>query len=272
MTVRSESDYLPYISKLQSVSFRIDNNVLEFLTNNWNKLIENRLVSDADYIGINSDSFVSELKNHVDFNYRTLLKEVLIESQKARNEQNVLLLAKSYSGYDLYFPAFQDFRGRIYRTGIFNLHECDLYRSLLVFQSESQFRKLSCCEIPSSIKVATAKRYSSSFQRDEDSIKWFDQWYSNLKDRDIDEYVIESMKTAKDPFQFMRKALLTLKGGCFESEPIFMDASSSAYQIMAYLLQDTKIAFQTNLIKGDKRNDLYMILREDYLKYLRDAS
>ena len=40
----------------------------------------------------------------------------------------------SLSPCNLYFPAFQDFRGR---TGIFNLHECDLYRSLLVFRSEN---------------------------------------------------------------------------------------------------------------------------------------
>lgn len=208
----------------------------------------------------------------MDFHYSALLREFLIESNKARNEQNVLSIAKAYSGYDLYFPAFQDFRGRVYRTGIFNLHECDLYRSLLVFKTDNPIRKLSLSEIPSAIKVAAAKRYDSSFKSNEESIKWFDQWYENLKDKDIDDYVIESMKSAKDPFQFMRKALLTLKGGCFESEPVFMDASSSAYQIMAYLLQDAQIAFKTNLINGDTRNDLYMILREDYLNYLREGN
>ena len=272
MTVRSEEDYLPVISLLQSVGFRIDDSVVGFLTKNMNKLIENRLISDEDFIGVDPDSFVSELKNSVDFNYRSLLQEFMIESHKARNEQNVLSMAKAYSGYDLYFPAFQDFRGRVYRTGIFNLHECDLYRSILVFKGENPSKKLSLREIPSSIKVATAKRYSSSFKSDEESIKWFDMWYSNLKDKDIDDYVIESMRSAKDPFQFMRKALLTLKGGCFEAEPVFMDASSSAYQIMAYLLQDTQIAFKTNLINGDTRKDLYMILREDYIKYLRDGN
>lgn len=142
MTVRSEKDYLPFISLLQSVGFRIDDCVIEFLTKNMNKLIENRLLSDDNFIGINPDSFVSELKNSVDFHYNLLLKDFLKESHKARNEQNVLAMAKGYSGYDLYFPAFQDFRGRVYRTGIFNLHECDLVRSLLVFKTkQNQY----CC-------------------------------------------------------------------------------------------------------------------------------
>lgn len=80
------------------------------------------------------------------------------------------------------------------------------------------------------------------------------------------------MKKAKDPYQFMRKALLTLKGGCFESEPVFMDASSSAYQIMACLLLDLEIAKSTNLINSDTRNDLYTILKEQYFNYLKEGN
>lgn len=171
MTVRSEDEYLPFISLLQSVRFRVDDSVVEFLTKNRNKLIENRLISDNDFIGINPDSFVSELNNSVDvdYHYSALLQEFLIESQKARNEQNILSMAKAYSGYDLYFPAFQDFRGRVYRTGIFNLHECDLYRSVLVFKSESPPRKLSVREIPSAIKAATAKRFDREAHETEGS-------------------------------------------------------------------------------------------------------
>lgn len=120
---------------------------------------------------------------------------------------------------------------------------------------------MSCENIPDSIKVATAKRYDSFFQSNAESIQWFDSWYLKSRGKDIDDYVIKSMRSAKEPFQFMRKALLALKGGCFEAEPVFMDASSSAYQIIAYLLQDTKIAFNTNLINGEKRQDLYLTLR-----------
>lgn len=277
MTYRSEVDYLPVISALQSVGFRIDDTVLEFLNKYKSKLIEYRLLSDDNYIGINPDEFVSEYMNSVgdnirNLNYKTILSEFMVESQKARNEDTVLGMAKAYSGLDVYFPAFQDFRGRVYRTGIFNLHEGDLYRSLLVFKIEEVItKKLSLSEIPASVKVATAKRYDSSFNCDTASIQWFDKWYSEAHGNDLDEYIMDSMKKAKEPFQFMRKALLTLKGGCFEAEPVFMDASSSAYQIMAYLLQDSNIAYSTNLIMNETRSDLYMILREEYLNHLREG-
>ena len=111
----------------------------------------------------------------------------------------------------------------------------------------------------------------SSKKSDEESIEWFDNWYSGLGGRDVDDYIIESMKKAKEPFQFMRKALLTLKGGCFEAEPVFMDASCSAYQIMAYLLQDTELAINTNLTYSDQRIDLYAIMRDGYIKCLKES-
>ncbi|KAH7441645.1 hypothetical protein KP509_03G047100 [Ceratopteris richardii] len=198
-------------------------------------------------LNVNLESFVFESRNYVDFPYSSLFKEFLIESQKARNEKLIFTMAKSFNGYDIYFPAFQDFRGRIYRTGIFQLHGCDLYRSLLMFDNSGPTRKLSLSEIPMPIKTAAAKLYKSSFEND---------------------YTIESMTMAKKPFQLLCKALLILKGACYEFEPIFMDASSSAYQIMAYLLQDVHLAKHANLIPGMKRNDLYMILREDFMKYL----
>lgn len=183
----------------------------------------------------------------------------------------MLSLARAYCGYDIYFPAFQDFRGRIYRTGIFNLHERDLYRSLLLFKVPNEItRKLSLEDIPKVIKVATYKHYSSIFKSNEEGIRWFDNWFSELRDKDVDDYIIEYMKKAKDPFQFLRKALLVLKGGCFEAEPVFMDASSSAYQIMSYLLQDLKLAQYTNLIKSSTRNDLYTIMLDKYVSCLRD--
>lgn len=265
------------ISALQSVGFRIDLTVLEFLEKNRSQLIKERLLSEPEYVGVNPDEFVSEYvrsisENMVGLNYNGLLHEFQVELQKARNEEIVLSMAKAYSGYDLYFPAFQDFRGRIYRTGIFNLHEGDLYRSLLLFKSSDSPKKLSLSEIPPAIKVATAKRYDSSFNCDKSSIEWFDNWYSQHEGKDIDSYILDTMKNAKDPFQFMRKALLTLKGGYFEGEPVFMDASSSAYQIMAYLLLDTKIAESTNLINGDIRYDLYMVLKEQFIHYLNEGN
>ena len=49
--------------------------------------------------------------------------------QRARFEQALLTRA----GYDIDFPAFFDFRGRISRTGMLHFHERDLAKSLISF-------------------------------------------------------------------------------------------------------------------------------------------
>ncbi|MCO5550120.1 hypothetical protein L7F22_066860 [Adiantum nelumboides] len=107
--------------------------------------------------------------------------------------------------------------------------------------------------------------------RDKLSIEWFDKWYSLHVGKDIDDYIIKTMRSAKEPLQFMRKALLTLKGGYFEGEPVFMDAASSAYHIMAYLLIDLKIGRDTKKINSDTRSDLYLALREQFITYLKEG-
>jgi DNA-directed RNA polymerase len=53
--------------------------------------------------------------------------------QRARYEKFIIRLASAYDGYTFDLPAFIDFRGRIYRTGILHFHERDLARSLILF-------------------------------------------------------------------------------------------------------------------------------------------
>lgn len=62
-----------------------------------------------------------------------------------------------------------------------------------------------------------------------------------------------------------------MRGDGFYCEPIFMDASSSAYQIMSYLLLETEIALQTNMTISAPKNDLYLIFRNKLLEYLKSA-
>lgn len=61
--------------------------------------------------------------------YRVIVKRI----QRARYEQGLLALARAYVGYDIDFPAFIDFRGRIYRAGILHFHERDFAKCLISF-------------------------------------------------------------------------------------------------------------------------------------------
>jgi DNA-directed RNA polymerase len=56
--------------------------------------------------------------------------------QRARCEEFLINIADAFDGYELWFPAFVDFRGRIYRTGFQHFHERDLARSLILFSSQ----------------------------------------------------------------------------------------------------------------------------------------
>lgn len=66
-------------------------------------------------------------------NSQDLLKEFMVRIQRARYETFIINLASAYEGYRFYLPAFLDFRGRIYRSGVLHFHERDLARSLIVF-------------------------------------------------------------------------------------------------------------------------------------------
>lgn len=50
-------------------------------------------------------------------------------------------MASAYAGYTFYIPAFLDFRGRIYRSGILHFHERDLARSLILFDAKEFLKK-----------------------------------------------------------------------------------------------------------------------------------
>ena len=53
--------------------------------------------------------------------------------QQARYERFLLELAKAYDGYQLDFPAFIYFRGRIYQSGILHFPEKDIVKSMICF-------------------------------------------------------------------------------------------------------------------------------------------
>lgn len=68
--------------------------------------------------------------------YSELLSFLAKLIQQCSFEGFILRLAKAYDGYNIDFPTFLDFRGRVYRSGIFHFHQCDFARSLILFGGE----------------------------------------------------------------------------------------------------------------------------------------
>nr|XP_016498007.1 PREDICTED: probable DNA-directed RNA polymerase [Nicotiana tabacum] len=191
--------------------------------------------------------------------YPALLKKFLTDIQRARYETFILDIASAYEGYEFYLLAFVDFRGRIYRAGVLHFHERDLARSLIVF-SKSTFNDAKKAN-PSHTKEYDNKVYSMLYVSASFHYKTFDtypatcKWYREQRFYSIDR-IIEYAPTAKDPLQFLSKALIIERLDPRVSEwklPITQDASASAYQIISYFLLDFEIVNYTNLIptKGD---------------------
>jgi DNA-directed RNA polymerase len=147
-----------------------------------------------------------------------------------------------------------------------HFHERDLARGLIVFSKfddQILIDKEKCREI---LKSAVPFHYKSFT-----SIKEASNWYSENINNSC-ESIIQLAKNAKHPFQFIANVLAIEEG---ETDPLTIpvtqDASSSAYQIMSYLLLDESLAKQTNLIPSDndKINDLYLEILTDLKQFLQ---
>ena len=139
---------------LQSEVFEINTNVLLFILNNRDLLEEVGLLLPKNLLKVNLQE-ASDLLRSCYFNDQVvkdvcscnvLLTQLVKRVQRARYEEFILTIANAYSGYQFDLPAFMDFRGRIYRSGVLHFHERDLAKSVILFSSDAQSPELSKCE------------------------------------------------------------------------------------------------------------------------------
>lgn len=134
------------ISKLQETPLKINKEMLRFIQYNKEYFTS---------VGLLLPSFLASLYSHMvyeelrlvlstDDEYQnkyllsTLIDIMDQRIQRARYEKFIIRLASAYEGYTFDLPAFIDFRGRIYRTGILHFHERDLVQSLINFGYEEK--------------------------------------------------------------------------------------------------------------------------------------
>ena len=198
--------------------------------------------------------------------------------QRARYERTVIDMANAYRGYRFYLPAFLDFRGRIYRSGIFHFHERDLARSLILFDESYTHSGYKPEDFPGvqETYITAGGFHGRSFTSNEDAHRYF---YTELvelesfgsKDMECnelrpsvhecknrDQALVMYSLGAKHPFQYMMFLWGPIQKCSLEyyyCVPITQDASASAYQIISYLLLDVTMAQKTNLIMGSPSGD-----------------
>ncbi|YP_005090363.1 DNA-dependent RNA polymerase (mitochondrion) [Phoenix dactylifera] len=264
------------LNSLQSQVFEINNKVLEFILQNRNRLVELGLLMPRNLAYVN----LKEASDLLRFSYfsdkgvqnacscHVLIKELVKRVQRARYEEFVIRLASAYDGYQFDLPAFMDFRGRIYRSGVLHFHERDLSRSLIVFAGQPKALNSQLAKtISQDLACAAAFKYKKFFNLD-DAFKWYNEHQSLMLASD--ESLMKFAVQASDPFQFLAKILSKDIVSNYHKVPVTQDASASAYQIMSYLLLNQEMGRRTNLLPSSdgQIQDVYMCLQEELKKFL----
>ena len=160
------------ISWLQSQAFQINSKFLRFLMVNMDLMVSDGylLPEFLSNITLNEASKLlrecyMESCNHIRNKYKlSQLVEILSKKvQESCYEQTIIDMANAYDGYKFYYPAFLDFRGRIYRSGIFHFHERDFARSLILLAEDgrSSYNEEKSKDYLNRYLTATAYHHSS---------------------------------------------------------------------------------------------------------------
>lgn len=278
----------------QEVPYRINHPWLKTIRNDYDLLVQAGLLSPKKLAtmelisacDILRGSYIKNKRIQKLYSYNDLLSTFTRNIQKARYERFIIELAEALDGYEIYFPVYLDFLGRIHRPGIFNFHECDLASALLQFVPEhtndtspikGELAGLTSKEVET-IHIATGF-HMKKFQNSEEASKWYSETKDDiskmLADNKLRLYLLTA-REARRPFQFLANITILQSvqwKDWMEGIPIKQEASASAYQILSYLSLDKEMAIQTNLIKDGKEpqiHDIYEILKQPLLQYACD--
>lgn len=203
------------VNHLQKQRFRINSAMLKFLLERKDVLEEFGLLMPSWLANVEPHIIFRILRedlletNNKQFKFSTLVKILDKRIQQARYEQLIIRIATAYEGLSFYLPAFLDFRGRIYRTGILNFHERSLIRSLILFDDDPKYEAIlselkdeDLSRMRMYFYCSAASHYKSFY-----SIKESMEWFSNILDKynnnnNVKEF-IQFSSSGKKPFQFI---------------------------------------------------------------------
>lgn len=226
---RVDQVVLDNISELQSVVFQNDELFLSFLEQNRHLFEELGLLADSKMCHVNANTYVTNLRaeamnQNSDFDYKSVLANAVEEINRAKWENARLELFSMLKGLKYYFPAFVDFRGRIYRTGLISPHERVMIRALSCFAWEkvcSPEEHEKCRRVLILYLGHQIKRCHTHEEAIQEALLFQDS--NGVFD------TVQLLKKARNQYLAVRAALWLNSGMDLHSSPISCDASSSAY-------------------------------------------
>jgi len=262
------------LNGLQNQGLKINKEILEFIKKNRatlekEVLLKPEILAHVNLKDANDLLRISSFQNNPikdACSLSVLFKELAKQVQAARYEDFRIRLASAYEDFVFYLPAFMDFRGRIYRSGILHFHERDLAKSLLVFANNQHEEGSNL--LTKDIVASSAAFKSQKFSHYDDALQWYKEKKSLIYASD--DSLICFAKEASDPFQFIAKVLCYDDVHEYDRLPISQDAAASAYQIMSYFLLHEEMARKTNLIPhpDGKIQDVYQYLLKEFQSFL----
>lgn len=270
ISIKNPTAICNIMNALQNQAFRINSEWLDYILGNYSKFVSYGLLKPEflAYVNVKNaasklrDSYINDSYIKNNFTFNELLQGLYKDIQQARYEALIFSLSMAYDGYQFYLPAFLDFRGRIYRSGVLHFHERDLARSLILFADSNNSIPL----LEPETVISTCYHYQSFISKSA-AKDWGYEFLLNI-DYNSPLSLIDLTSGAKRPFQFLSNIVLIevcKDNASKKCIPITQDASASAYQIMSYFLMDESIARCTNLIpseNGEIQDIFHSILNE----------
>jgi len=259
------------INYLNKIKFRINNDVLDYIVNEWND------GNSKLFNGLNAPK--------VDDKKLNSKERLLIVSHNSQywNMRNILNLAILYRYTSFYLPTFADFRGRMYPLCTHLSYQgSDISRSLLMF--DPIYKEELNEEGLHYLEVYLANLIGVSGKTWNEKIEWVNEnAYKIVKlfIDDKDKFYNEYLKNVKEPFQCISilMALMDVINSnkhdtsCIIDNPILFDASCSGIQHLSAMTRDVEMARKVNIIpeEGLENADEKIILdkskAQDYYQY-----
>ena len=252
------------INTLQKVGFVINAHMLNFYLKHSEKLTDNnKFFISEKWLNVSADLEQTVQAKHEKL-YATkelavaaTRKELITNRNETLRTKETLKIAQLYCNQKIYWPAYQDFRGRIYRIGHLNMQLDPFVRSLIAFHSDKR-------------PISNRKKNKSTFEKFNMLLKailvengLITKWDLVFSDRFIfnDEFenlLLEGL-LVDELSSIQVGQLLLLRHGAYDQIGTYYDASASAYQIMGCVTGDKELCRLTNVLGSstNTKQDIY---------------
>lgn len=198
-----------------------------------------------------------------EFNLSTKSQRLLIAK--------ILFLAKKFNKHRFFYPTTADFRGRLYNVPSFlGVQGPDVCRALLEFhrperlktKADAKWLAIHGANVAGFDKYTLEDREKWAYTFGEDAIRIASDPKNNTDWMDMD----KPWSALAWCFEWAK----WIKNGVLDTRlPCAMDASNNGLQILSLLMRDELGAASTNVSQTDKPADIYGVVSDAVLDYLR---